>query len=222
MTPPIAASASDSTSTETTTERGVEAERPQRGDLARARGHRGVHRQDGAEHGADAHQRGDAEADALDEPAERLRLLRVVLGLAPHLHVELRVAGEPVAEGVEACRWSRGAPAPTGSELPRRYAPCSTRASHQISVSATPPSASKMPTTFQVFCPELMRLAHGRGRRTGRWRRGRRSPRWCRTAACGLRRSTPRRAPCSAAGSTPRIGTFAAVLVDFFGRSMMT
>ena len=39
-------------------------------------------------------------------------------------------------------------------ELPRRYAGCTTAASAQTSDSATPPPASKMPTTVQVFSPQ--------------------------------------------------------------------
>ena len=49
--------------------RGVEPEGAQRRDLPRPRGHRRVHRQDGAEDGADAHERRNAEADRLDQPS---------------------------------------------------------------------------------------------------------------------------------------------------------
>ena len=58
--------------------RRVEAERAKRGDLARPRRDRGVHRQDGAKDCADTHERGDAEPDRLDQPGHRDRLRRVV------------------------------------------------------------------------------------------------------------------------------------------------
>lgn len=70
--------------------------------ISRDRVETAVHRQDGAEHRANAHQRGNAEANALDQAAQCPRLLGVVIRLAPHLHVDLRIGGQPVAERVEA------------------------------------------------------------------------------------------------------------------------
>ena len=73
MTPPISASASDSPRTETSTGTRVEPERAQRRDFSRARRDRRVHRQDRAEHGADAHQRRDAEADRAESARVSVR-----------------------------------------------------------------------------------------------------------------------------------------------------
>ena len=106
--------------------------------------------------------------------------------------------------------------------MPRRYAPCSVRASHHSSVSATLPPASKMPTTFQVAWPVVSVEPTVRPMN---W------PAAARPATISLVPNGQHPAFDDFGvvadlqdffGSTPRSGTLAGVCVERFGRSTMT
>ena len=201
---------------------GVEAKRPERGNLSRPRGDGGVHREDGAENRADAHQPGNAEADVPNQPRQRLRLGGVVFVLSADRDIQLRIRRQPVAKGIERVCATRAARAPTDTCCRGDRRPAAFAHRSRFRFRRRRRRLSKMPTTCHRFCPETTVSP------TVRCTNCPLAPRPTITSLVpnwNIRPSTIENSLRSGipAGSMPRIGTFAGASGDdFFGSSMIT
>ena len=165
---------------------------------------------------------GDPEANRLNQAGQRLRLTGVVLVLAADRHVQLRIRRQPVAEGVE--RLGRletgehgliGVAAPVGALQRPRVAPDLGFRHAAVGLEDAdhlPAVLTRDDGVADVQADELSARAAPDDDFVG-----------AELEHPSLDDATSPGAAACAAGSMPRIGTFADESgVDFFGRSMMT